>query len=170
MSLQEELQGPPPAKLVVDHVSKWFRQKRQMVHALDDISLEVAEGEFIVIVGPSGCGKSTLLDIIAGLEKPDKGRVMADNQPVLQPGRHRLVMFQESALFPWLNVFGNVMFGLKLRPELTNAERRRIAHYHLELVGLVKFTHANVHELSGGMKQRVALARALAPDPRVLLM
>ena len=86
------------------------------MHALDDVSLEVAEGEFIVMVGPSGCGKSTLLDIIAGLEKPDKGRVLADNQPVLRPGRHRLVMFQESALFPWLNVFGNVMFGLNSNP------------------------------------------------------
>src|SRR5207237_351446 len=87
MSLQEELKGPPPAKLIVDHVSKWFQQKRLTVHALDDVSLEVAEGEFIVIVGPSGCGKSTLLDIIAGLEHPDKGQVMADNQPVIQPGR-----------------------------------------------------------------------------------
>src|SRR5205823_13833491 len=96
MSLQEELKGPPPAKLIVDHVSKWFQQKRQNVHALDDVSFEVAEGEFIVIVGPSGCGKSTLLDIIAGLEKPDDGQVLADNQPVIQPGRHRLVMFQES--------------------------------------------------------------------------
>src|SRR6266403_1781027 len=140
MSLQEELQGPPPAKLVVDHVSKWFQQKRQNVHALDYVSFEVAEGEFIVIVGPSGCGKSTLLDIIAGLEKPDKGQVMADNQPVLNPGRHRLVMFQESALFPWLNTFGNVMFGLRLKPGLRNSERRE------------------------------ALARALAPNPRVLLM
>ncbi len=170
MSLQEELQGPPPAKLVVDHVSKWFKQKRQNVHALDDISLEVAEGEFIVIVGPSGCGKSTLLDIIAGLEKPDKGRVLADNQPVLAPGRHRLVMFQESALFPWLNAFGNVMFGLKLKPGLRNRERREVAKFFLYLVGLEKFMEANVHELSGGMKQRVALARALAPNPRVLLM
>ncbi|HXX43002.1 MAG TPA: ABC transporter ATP-binding protein [Chthoniobacterales bacterium] len=170
MSLQEELRGAPPAKLVVDHVSKWFRQKRQMVHALDDISFEVAEGEFIVMVGPSGCGKSSLLDIIAGLEKPDKGRVLADNQPVLHPGRHRLVMFQDSALFPWLNVFGNVMFGLKLKPGLTNRERREVARFYLHLVGLEKFTEANVHELSGGMKQRVALARALAPNPRVLLM
>jgi len=170
MSLQEELQGPPPAKLVVEHVSKWFQQKRQTVHALDDVSLEVAEGEFIVIVGPSGCGKSTLLDIIAGLEKPDKGLVMADNQPVLHPGRHRLVMFQESALFPWLNAFGNVMFGLKLKPGLRNSERREVAKFFLHLVGLKKFMQANVHELSGGMKQRVALARALAPNPRVLLM
>src|SRR5213596_495011 len=170
MSLQEELRGPPPAKLVVDHVSKWFRQKRQTVHALDDVSLEVEEGEFIVIVGPSGCGKSTLLDIIAGLEKPDKGRVLADNQPVLGPGRHRLVMFQESALFPWLNTFGNVMFGLKLKSGLRNSERREVAKFFLHLVSLEKFMEANVHELSGGMKQRVALARALAPNPRVLLM
>src|SRR6201984_472583 len=170
MSLQEELKGPPPAKLVVDHVSKWFRQKRQTIHALDDVSFEVAEGEFIVIVGPSGCGKSTLLDIIAGLERPDKGQVLADNQPVIQPGRHRLVMFQESALFPWLNVFGNVMFGLKLKPGLRNSERREVAKFFLHLVGLEKFMEANVHELSGGMKQRVALARALAPNPRILLM
>src|SRR5947208_11631028 len=131
MSLQEELQGPPPAELVVDHVSKSFRQKRQTVQALDDISLEVAEGEFIVLVGQSGCGKSTLLDIIAGLEKPDEGRVLADNQPVAGPGRHRLVMFQESALFPWLNVMGNVLFGLKLKPGLTDAERREIARFYI---------------------------------------
>src|SRR5207237_3861362 len=170
MSLQEELRGPPPAKLVVDHVSKWFQQKRQTIHAVDDVSFEVAEGEFIVIVGPSGCGKSTLLDIIAGLEKPDQGQVLADNQPVLQPGRHRLVMFQESALFPWLNVFGNVMFGLRLKPGLRNSERREVAKFFLHLVGLEKFMEANVHELSGGMKQRVALASALAPNPRVLLM
>src|SRR6195256_886490 len=170
MSLQEELQGPPPAKLIVDHVSKSFRQKRQTVHALDDVSLEVAEGEFIVIVGPSGCGKSTLLDIIAGLEKADQGQVLADHHPVHEPGRHRLVMFQESALFPWLNAFGNVMFGLRLKPGLRNSERREVAKFFLHLVGLEKFMQANVHQLSGGMKQRVALARALAPNPRVLLM
>src|SRR5215475_12501545 len=170
MSLQEELKGPPPAKLIVDHVSKWFQQKRQNVHALDDVSFDVAEGEFIVIVGPSGCRKSTLLDIIAGLEHPDKGQVLADNQPVDNPGRYRLVMCQESALCPWLNVFGNVMFGLRLKPGLRNSERREVAKFFLHLVGLEKFMESNVHELSGGMKQRVALARALAPNPRVLLM
>src|SRR5687767_5693259 len=170
MSLQQELQGFPPAKLAVENVSKWFRTTRQTVHALDNISLEIAEGEFVCLVGPSGCGKSTLLDIIAGLETPDEGRVMADNQPVLSPGRHRLVMFQEAALFPWLDVTGNVMFGLKLKPGLTNKERLEVAKFFLHLVGLEKFSAAHVHELSGGMKQRVAFARALAPNPRVLLM
>jgi NitT/TauT family transport system ATP-binding protein len=160
----------PPAKLVIEHVSKWFHTTRTNVHALDDVNLDVHEGEFVCLLGPSGCGKSTLLDIIAGLTMPDAGRVLADDQLVQGPGRHRLVMFQESALFPWLNVFGNVMFGLRRAPGLTPAQRREIAEYHLQLVGLVKFRRAYVHELSGGMKQRVALARSLAPDPRVLLM
>src|SRR6185312_14895513 len=160
----------PPAELVVDHVDKWFRTPRASVHALDDVNLHVAEGEFVCLLGPSGCGKSTLLDIIAGLTAPDAGQVLAGGQRVEGPGRHRLVMFQESALFPWLNVFGNVMFGLRRVGGLTPAQRREIAEYHLGLVGLAKFSRAYVHELSGGMKQRVALARSLAPDPRVLLM
>jgi NitT/TauT family transport system ATP-binding protein len=170
MSLQEELLGPPPANLIIDKVSKWFRTSRQTVHALDRVSLNIAEGEFICLVGPSGCGKSTLLNIIAGLETPDEGVVIADNEPVLNPGRHRLVMFQESALFPWLDAIGNIMFGLKLKPGLRNKERLEVAKFFLQLVGLEKFSAAHVHELSGGMKQRVALARALAPNPRVLLM
>ena len=157
-------------KLAVEGVSKWFRTRRTTVHALDDVTLYVERGEFVCLLGPSGCGKSTLLDIVAGLTKPDRGRVLADCEPVTGPGRHRLIMFQESALFPWLTVFGNVMFGLKLVPELTRSERSEIAHGYLKLVGLAKFAHANVHELSGGMKQRVAFARALAPDPLVLLM
>ncbi|HZQ14801.1 MAG TPA: ABC transporter ATP-binding protein [Pseudolabrys sp.] len=160
----------PAAKLAVENVSKHFRTKRADVQALADVSLTVGEGEFVALVGPSGCGKSTLLDIMAGLTAPDAGRVMADDRPVEGPGRHRLVMFQESALFPWLDVAGNVMFGLKRIPGLSAAERRRIADEHLDLVGLSRFRHAYAHELSGGMKQRAALARSLAPDPRVLLM
>ena len=117
-----------------------------------------------------GCGKSTPLDIVAGLTMPDSGRVLADDQVVAGPGRHRLVMFQESALFPWLTVFGNVQFGLKRIPGMRRRERQDIADRYLELVGLMKFKHSYVHELSGGMRQRVALARSLAPDPRVLLM
>jgi NitT/TauT family transport system ATP-binding protein len=165
-----EVANPAACKLVIDGVSKWFHTDRASVHALDSIDLSVGEGEVVCLVGPSGCGKSTLLDIIAGLTRPDAGRVLADGQPVQRPGRERLVMFQESALFPWLDAFGNVMFGLKLRPEFANRDRREIAYRFLDLVGLEKFAHAPIHELSGGMKQRVALARALAPDPQVLLM
>jgi NitT/TauT family transport system ATP-binding protein len=169
-SATRELEVIAPSKLVIDNVSKSFQNASGTVLALDRVSLNVAEGEFVCLVGASGCGKSTLLNIIAGLEKPDSGTVFADGKPVTQPGRERLVMFQEPALFPWLDVLGNVLFGLKLKPNLTNKDRRDVAKYYLELVGLSRFEHANIHELSGGMKQRVALARALAPNPRVLLM
>src|SRR5213594_3202867 len=169
-SATEELQVIAPSKLAIENVSKCFLSASGPVLALDRVSLNVAEGEFVCLVGPSGCGKTTLLNIIAGLEKPDNGSVRADGKPVTSPGRDRLVMFQEPALFPWLDVFGNVLFGLKLKPNLTNKDRRDVAKYYLELVELTRFEHANIHELSGGMKQRVALARALAPNPRVLLM
>ena len=159
-----------PSKLVLEHVSKWFRTSTLTVHALDDVTLHIAEGEFVCLVGPSGCGKSTLLNIIAGLERPDRGMVQADGQAIAGPGPHRLVMFQEASLFPWLTVLGNVLFGLKLINGVSAAERHEKAEYFLELVGLKRFMHSNVHELSGGMKQRVALARALAPNPSVLLM
>ena len=169
-SASQELEVIAPSKLAIENVSKSFQSASGMVLALDHVSLQVNEGEFVCLVGASGCGKTTLLNIIAGLEKPDSGDVLADGKPVTGPGRERLVMFQESALFPWLDVFGNVLFGLKLKPNLTNKDRRDVAKYYLELVGLTRFEHANIHELSGGMKQRVALARALAPNPRVLLM
>ena len=169
-SVTEELAVIPPSKLLIQNVSKSFRGTAGDVLALDRVSLSVAEGEFVCLVGVSGCGKSTLLNIIAGLEKPDSGSVLADGKPVTGPGRERLVMFQESALFPWLDVLDNVLFGLKLKPNLTRKDRQDVAKYYLELVGLTRFEHANIHELSGGMKQRVALARALAPNPRVLLM
>ena len=169
-SATQELEVIPPSKLAIENVSKNFRSASGPILALDRVSLNVAEGEFVCLVGASGCGKTTLLNIIAGLEKPDTGMVLADGKPVTGPGRERLVMFQEPALFPWLDVFGNVLFGLKLKPNLTNKDRRDVAKYYLELVGLSRFDHANIHELSGGMKQRVSLARALAPNPRVLLM
>jgi NitT/TauT family transport system ATP-binding protein len=170
MAIADELQNLPPEKLVVDGVSKWFHTRRATVHALDDVSLNVKEGQFVCLVGPSGCGKSTLLNIIAGLERPDAGQVLADGKPVTGPGRERMMMFQESALFPWLDVMDNLLFGLKLKPNLNRKERREVAEFYLSLVGLEKFKNANIHELSGGMKQRVALARCLAPNPRVLLM
>ncbi|MCK6459756.1 MAG: ABC transporter ATP-binding protein [Planctomycetes bacterium] len=159
-----------PSKIAVRGVSKSYRTAAGVVAALDDVSIDIAEGEFVCLVGPSGCGKSTLLNLVAGLDRADRGEILVDGAPVPGPGRDRMVMFQEAALFPWLDVMGNTLFGLKLKPNLTPEARRDVALYYLRLVGLEGFLRANVHELSGGMKQRVALARALAPNPRVLMM
>jgi NitT/TauT family transport system ATP-binding protein len=139
------------------------------VTALRDISLEIEEGEFICVVGPSGCGKSTLLNLIAGLDRPSEGSLRFDGGPIRGPGAERVVVFQEAALYPWLNVRANVEFGLKMKG-LSSKERGGIVDRYLELVNLTRFERAFVHELSGGMKQRVQLARALAVEPRMLLM
>ncbi len=170
MTVDPEPLSPTSSKLSVRDVSKRFVSGSREIHALDRVSLEIGEGEFVCLVGPSGCGKSTLLNLIAGLDHADAGAVLNDGAAIDAPGRDRMMMFQESALFPWLDVLGNVLFGLKLKPTLTKAERVEVARHYLRLVGLEKFEHAYVHQLSGGMKQRVALARALAPNPRVLLM
>ncbi len=161
---------PENAKLALEHVSKAYATRHRQVQALDDVSLSVGEGEFVCLVGPSGCGKSTLLNLVAGLEKPDSGKVLVDGRPVEGPGRDRMVMFQEPALFPWRDVRGNVEFGLELKPNLDRSARHQTATYYLDMVGLGAFARSYVHELSGGMRQRVALARSLAPNPRVLLM
>ena len=170
MTIEDELHNAAPAKLTVDRVTKVYRGKRQDVKALDDVSLTVAEGEFVCLLGPSGCGKSTLLYLIAGLEQPDAGVLSADGEEITGPGRQRGVMFQEHALFPWLDVTQNVLFGLNLKPNLSDEDRRGVARAFLEIVGLTPFANSGIHELSGGMKQRVALARALAPNPQVLCM
>jgi NitT/TauT family transport system ATP-binding protein len=169
-AVQQELRPLIPAKLTVQAVSKHFEGTSGRIHALDNISFHVDEGDFVCIVGVSGCGKSTLLNVIAGLDMPDTGQVMSDGRLVTGPGQERMILFQEFSLFPWLNVLDNVLYGLKLKPHLSKKDRIEVARYYLKLVGLEKFEKANVHELSGGMKQRVALARAMAPNPRVLLM
>lgn len=156
-------------KLRVQHVSKTFQSKNENVYVLEDINLEIQQGEFVCIVGPSGCGKTTLLNIVAGLENADSGVVWADDHKINGAGTDRVVIFQEAALFPWLNVVKNVEFGLKLKG-VDGKKRRSIALEYLKMVHLTKFQHAHVHELSGGMKQRVAIARALAMNPEMLLM
>jgi NitT/TauT family transport system ATP-binding protein len=156
-------------KLEVIDLRKVFTTRRRTTEALGAVSFHVEAGEFVCVLGPSGCGKSTLLNIIAGLEHPTHGEVRMDGVPVLAPGRDRVLIFQEAALFPWLNVRSNVAFGLRQQP-LSRRERERLVEQYLQLVGLRGFERVYIHEISGGMKQRVALARALALKPQVLLM
>ena len=137
------------------------------VAVLDDINLDVAEGELVCILGPSGCGKSTLLNIAGGFLEPAAGEVTIDGQRVAGPDRRRIFVFQERGVFPWLTVEGNIGFGLFDLPE--RERRARIAHY-VQLVGLQGFERAYPRELSGGMKQRVEVARALAVNPDVLYL
>jgi NitT/TauT family transport system ATP-binding protein len=140
---------------------------REEVVALDTISLDVTPGEFLILLGPSGCGKSTLLQIIAGLEAPSRGEILAPQGNGTQ--KLTSMVFQEYALFPWLTVTGNVEFGPALRGRPA-AERRRTVDRYLELVGLRPHAEKYPAQLSGGMKQRVAIARALANDPAIILM
>jgi NitT/TauT family transport system ATP-binding protein len=137
--------------------------------ALQNIDLEIEQGEFVCIVGPSGCGKSTLLHLIAGLDKPTTGQISVDGGPVTGPGTDRILLFQELGLFPWLNVHQNVEFGLKMAG-VSKEERKERARIFLRMVHLSHFEEHYIHQLSGGMRQRVALARSLALRPKILLM
>ncbi|MDZ4211569.1 MAG: ABC transporter ATP-binding protein [Methylotenera sp.] len=137
--------------------------------AVDNISLDLREGEFMVIVGPSGCGKSTLLDLLAGLTKPTSGQILLDNKLITGPALDRGIVFQQYALFPWLTALENIEFGLEAKG-VPAKQRRETARHFLDLVGLSGFENRHPNELSGGMKQRVAIARSLAYDPDVLLM
>jgi NitT/TauT family transport system ATP-binding protein len=157
-------------KLNIADVTMKFRTRRgaELV-AIDDLSLEVADREFVSIVGPSGCGKSTLLRVVAGLVEPSSGEVLLNGRRIEGPGADRGMVFQSYTLFPWLTVQGNVEFGSRLKA-MAAAQRARVAREYIEMVGLAGFEHHYPKELSGGMMQRVAIARALANDPDVLLM
>lgn len=140
--------------------------------AIENLSLRVESGEFLVIVGPSGCGKTSLLSAIDGLIDPDDGAILIDGRPVAGPGPDRAMVFQEYALFPWRSVWENVRFGLELQRDrrLTRADEEALVAEHVRRVGLEGFERAYPHQLSGGMRQRVGLARALVTQPRILLM
>jgi NitT/TauT family transport system ATP-binding protein len=167
----QEITAPKPvglkAKLKADHISMTFGRKGDEINVLNDVSVEVGDGEFVCLLGPSGCGKSTLLNIVAGFLKPSLGEVTIDGEKVNGPDRRRVFVFQERGVFPWLTVEGNIGFGLSA---LSEADRvKRIAHY-VDLVGLKGFEKAYPRELSGGMKQRVEVARALAVNPDMLFL
>ncbi|MBI2078030.1 MAG: ABC transporter ATP-binding protein [Euryarchaeota archaeon] len=157
------------ANVKIRSVSHTFTGTKGATEALTGVNLDVAAREFVVLVGPSGCGKSTLLYLVAGLTRQTQGTIEADGKAVDGPSAERIMVFQEAALFPWLDVRSNVSFGLK-STGVGRTERARRIDEALKLVELDQFAHNRIHELSGGMRQRVALARALVLKPRVLLM
>ena len=160
---------PGEAKLSLRGVSKWYESARgERIHALDDVTFDVAENEFLCLLGPSGSGKSTILNLLAGHERPNRGQVLIDATPVRSPGPDRAMLFQDPALFPWMSIGGNVEFALKMLG-VPPGERRERSMYWLAKVHLIRWAHAQPHELSAGMRQRAALARALACRPVVLL-
>lgn len=165
-----EIRPQPKVKILGQHISKIFIQKGKMkVHVLEDISLEVYDNEFVVILGPGQSGKTTLLRIIAGLEKPTAGKVFLNGEEVQGPGPERGLVFQSYMLFPWQTVLGNVEMGPRLRG-MPKEKRRKIAAHYLQLVGLTGYEKYYPHQLSGGMKQRVGIARAYANNPEVMLL
>src|SRR5476649_902052 len=161
---------PGPAQIVVDRVSHMYRPLRgREVLALDEVSLEVANREFVALLGPSGCGKSTLLYLIGGFLPVETGTILVDGVPVAGPGPDRGIVFQHFALFPWKTVRGNILYGLE-RQGMPKDEREKRAQSFINLVGLRGFEDSYPSQLSGGMKQRTAIARTLAFDPSILLM
>ena len=151
------------------HLSKQYATSQGLLSAIEDVSFEVAAGEFLCIVGPSGCGKTTLLRLLAGLLLPDQGRVCLHGQPLEGPCRAIGFVFQKANLMPWRTVFDNILLPLQVQRTPPAAAGQRAAHA-LELVGLTEFAHSYPRELSGGMEQRVAIARALAHEPEILLL
>jgi NitT/TauT family transport system ATP-binding protein len=158
------------ARINIVSVTKRFESGDSVVTALDDVNLAVQDREIVTLVGASGCGKSTLLNLIAGFETPSTGRVLVDDQPIKGPGPDRGVVFQQTALFPWLSVEDNIAFGLSLRANQGKADREQVVERMLRRTGLSAFRERHPAELSGGMRQRAAIASVLAINPSTLLM
>ena len=160
-----------PNKIEIKDVSFDYVGKRDTFHAINHVSLDIKQGEFICLLGSSGCGKSTLLGLLNGLKKAKSGQILLDGKEVTRPGPDRAVVFQQYSLFPWLTVKGNVLFGIKQSgKKYTRREREALAEQYLVNVGLVGAAGKYPGQLSGGMKQRVAVARALALESDVLLL
>ena len=158
------------AQIVIDGVGHVYRPSRGApLMALDNVSLDVREREFVALLGPSGCGKSTLLYLVGGFVPVERGTISVDGNPIAGPGPDRGIVFQHFALFPWKTVLQNVLYGLE-KQGIARDERLRRARLFIDLVGLTGFEDSYPSQLSGGMKQRAAIARTLAIDPQILLM
>lgn len=157
--------------LEIKEVSKSFHRDGDELIALDHVNVNIEAGSFVSIIGPSGCGKSTLLRLIAGLNTADEGELLLDGEPVKGPGCDRGLVFQNPTLFPWLNIYNNIAFGLKAgRRHIDKAELQKRVLENIRLVGLEGFEKSYPHQLSGGMCQRASLARSLVGNPRLLLL
>ena len=158
--------------LDISHVSIEFPTKKGPFKALDDVNLQIKQGEFIALIGHSGCGKSTVLNIVAGLYKATTGGVILEGKEVNEPGPERAVVFQNHSLLPWLTAYENVELAVKrvFKGKKTKAEMKEWIEHNMELVHMSHAMHKRPSEISGGMKQRVGIARALAMQPKVLLM
>ena len=170
--MQIKNQSSPPQKvfLSLNNVSKKYTQRNSESNTvLENINIQILDGEIVTILGKSGCGKSTLLNLIAGFENSFGGEILLNGKPVKDISPERIMMFQESALFPWLTAFQNVEFALKMAKVPKNQLEKQAKHY-LKIVGLSDYSNSYIHQLSGGMKQRVSLARALSLNPKILLM
>ncbi|WP_458455858.1 ABC transporter ATP-binding protein [Methanobrevibacter sp.] len=155
----------------VKNICKTFKSKKtDKLSVLENINLTINDGELICLLGPSGCGKTTLLRLIAGLEQPTSGEIVANGEVVRKPSGDRAVIFQQYSLFPWLTVLQNVTFGLEMTKGTSKEENIAAAERYLTSVGLIDFKDSYPHELSGGMKQRVAIIRSLLNHSPILLM
>ena len=158
--------------LRIDGVSKTFvgDARHGDVHVINNVSMDIEAGEFVVYLGPSGCGKTTLMRIVGGLELANSGSIHLEGDAVTGPDRKKGMVFQAYTSFPWLTVLENIRFGTRYRDDISDAEKDEVSHHYLELVDLKDFANYYVNRISGGMRQRVAIARTLAAAPDILLM
>ena len=160
-----------PPLLRFEQLSKVYATPRGPYPVLENINLEVAQGEFVCVIGHSGCGKSTLLNMVSGFATPSGGQVLLEGKPITKPGPDRMVVFQGYALLPWMTAYQNVHLAIdSVHPNLPEAQKREIALEHLAMVGLSEAADKKITQISGGMKQRVAIARALSIRPEVLIL
>ena len=158
------------ASLELKSVCRGFGDEWNREEVISDFSLSINPGELTVLVGPSGCGKSALVNMLAGYDMPDTGQILLNENPITGPGNDRMVVFQETALMPWLTTYQNVIFGPKIRKDIAGPELREKANYLFEKVGLLEFKDKYPIQLSGGMQRRAELARAMINDPLVMIM